>query len=626
MPFGSIQKLTINHLKMILVLLSLAWSAGLHAKQSVNFSVYEDVSGELSLQEIIALDQHNQFSTSPMQAFMGGYTRSAFWFKLDLVSLKPHFNATSELWLEAQPPYLDYIDLYYYVGEWHQLSAGNKRPYAAQPQSYRSALFALEEWPTAAYVRIQTHSSSVFMLTAWSPDAFFSYARNSYLVFAVVFGILLSLILFNMVQGDWLRFPVVRYYLLYLSVFALALLSFNGFLGEWVFAQYPAIDALLVPILVMFLLITITLAYIAFLKLSWTRTPKIYLLSLTMVGLGVVGILSVFFDVYVDVFPFIGIVVILVYLVWFIEAIKGYFNQQEQSIGLILATGIGLLGSISAILMLIGVLSIKLFGLYTFQVTSFIAILLFQLVLILKVRHAINHHQVLATESRVAQQKLKVSEQVRREKEQFLAMLSHEIKSPLSVINFALEKPNLSTKLHDRAMNAIRQISWIIDRCSETQRFDDQALVSKPQPVMPYRLIAGLISQHPERARMHYQAEPTTYDLEIQSDPELLTTIINNLLDNALKYSPVDSPVMITLNLTAAQQITLGIENQLGEYGAPDPNKVFTKYYRSEKTKKVTGTGLGLYLVKGLALLIDGEVAVTMTSHSVAFLLRLKTP
>ena len=84
--------------------------------------------------------------------------------------------------------------------------------------------------------------------------------------------------------------------------------------------------------------------------------------------------------------------------------------------------------------------------------------------------------------------------------------------------------------------------------------------------------------------------------------------IISNLIENALKYSPANSPVEIEVNQS---------ELKFGDSGAGIPDgekqKVFEKFYRigNEETRSAKGTGLGLYIVKNLCSLHNIKISVT---------------
>jgi K+-sensing histidine kinase KdpD len=94
-------------------------------------------------------------------------------------------------------------------------------------------------------------------------------------------------------------------------------------------------------------------------------------------------------------------------------------------------------------------------------------------------------------------------------------------------------------------------------------------------------------------------------------DLQLLSVILNNLIDNALKYSPPDSPVNITAETCLRQGqsgIRISVTNQAGTSGLPDPKQLFRKYYRAPGAHGKTGSGLGLHIAAGFARKTGGEL------------------
>ena len=86
---------------------------------------------------------------------------------------------------------------------------------------------------------------------------------------------------------------------------------------------------------------------------------------------------------------------------------------------------------------------------------------------------------------------------------------------------------------------------------------------------------------------------------------------INNLIDNAIKYSPKDSIVSIVL-YQQQKSITLMVKDQGKGIDVTEKKKVFEKFYRigNKATKEAKGTGLGLFLTKKIALQHDASIFV----------------
>jgi signal transduction histidine kinase len=120
----------------------------------------------------------------------------------------------------------------------------------------------------------------------------------------------------------------------------------------------------------------------------------------------------------------------------------------------------------------------------------------------------------------------------------------------------------------------------------------------------------NLIQQQPEQERIHV-ALPS--QLLARLEPDFFQTMVSNLLDNALGYSPPKSPVHVSLQDMPAsgvrpRHLMLTVRNTLGKAGLPDPKRLFEKYYRAQGAHQRTGSGLGLYLVKSLAERAQGGI------------------
>ncbi len=89
----------------------------------------------------------------------------------------------------------------------------------------------------------------------------------------------------------------------------------------------------------------------------------------------------------------------------------------------------------------------------------------------------------------------------------------------------------------------------------------------------------------------------------VSGDPLLMQILVNNLIDNAVKYSPPDSPITIHLKKEGDQGILELIDEGTG-IPEKEHKRIFQKFYRvgNEDTRIAQGTGLGLYLCRKIAL------------------------
>ena len=209
----------------------------------------------------------------------------------------------------------------------------------------------------------------------------------------------------------------------------------------------------------------------------------------------------------------------------------------------------------------------------------------------------------------------------RTEQANFLKMLAHEMKTPLSVVRMAVGAQALPKRTHELVERAVTDMDAIIERLLQVERLEDERIAIQQEKIDLPELVKGVRLSLPEGERIHVTV---LGELSLRSDPQLVRVIVSNLLENALKYSPSDSPVRMTL-AEEAGNISIEVENSVGSAGFPNPKQVFNKYYRSALAHQRTGSGLGLYLVKSLVTLLGGSIDYFPSDTSVRFIACIPT-
>jgi signal transduction histidine kinase len=188
----------------------------------------------------------------------------------------------------------------------------------------------------------------------------------------------------------------------------------------------------------------------------------------------------------------------------------------------------------------------------------------------------------------------------------FIDMLTHETKNAMAVINMSASAPNFGPRQRDRVEMAIRDLTTVIDRCSQSLRMDTKEQVIAKEACDAAVILRDLCRDNPGTARIHLTAPP---EAPLHSDPVLLRVVFGNLIENALKYSPPKSMVHVAIQQEAMGQLVIWFENEAGTAGLPDPARVFEKYYRSDRALSQIGSGLGLYLVQGVVRNLGGGIS-----------------
>jgi signal transduction histidine kinase len=100
-----------------------------------------------------------------------------------------------------------------------------------------------------------------------------------------------------------------------------------------------------------------------------------------------------------------------------------------------------------------------------------------------------------------------------------------------------------------------------------------------------------------------------------RGDPERIAQILDNLLDNALKYSPADSPIKISVAVHGAEAHVCVRDHGVG-VPADERDRLFTPFYRTSRTSHVPGTGLGLHISQQLAKRHGGRLWLEASSDT----------
>jgi signal transduction histidine kinase len=234
----------------------------------------------------------------------------------------------------------------------------------------------------------------------------------------------------------------------------------------------------------------------------------------------------------------------------------------------------------------------------------------------------------LTSQIQLAETRLVWEQQRLSESASFMGMLLHELKNPLASIRLATMSlagehtlPLVDRRARGQSIqSAIDGIDAVLNRCRQVDKFEQGQW---PSLQIQRHDVAALIRQWhfqgPRHERLQLDLPP---ELHQDVDAGLLQVVLGNLVDNALTYSPPDSEVRLQMQLRT-QAVAIQIRNTVGRVGAPDPQRLFTKYYRADGAHHQTGCGLGLYLVQSLAQMMKASVHHWMEEQIVVFEIKL---
>lgn len=207
------------------------------------------------------------------------------------------------------------------------------------------------------------------------------------------------------------------------------------------------------------------------------------------------------------------------------------------------------------------------------------------------------------------------------QQQNFMMAVTHELKTPIAVTRLNLETlqkynldPEKQKKLIRTTLDETGRLNFLTNNILIASQMEGTGYKSSKEELDLSSLLKDCIQDFRNRFPDRIFIEEVEKDADLRGDPLLLQMMMNNLLENAIKYSPSKSPVTATL-----RKFRSGIELQITDEGPGIPDeekkKIFSKFYRigNESTRKTKGTGLGLYLCRKIAN--DHNADISVTNH-----------
>ncbi|WP_199038489.1 sensor histidine kinase [Glycomyces salinus] len=222
-------------------------------------------------------------------------------------------------------------------------------------------------------------------------------------------------------------------------------------------------------------------------------------------------------------------------------------------------------------------------------------------------------------------------ERVRRD---FVANISHELKTPVGAMQIlaealkdAAEDPDASARFADRIQDESARMNHLVTDLLELSRLQGAEKLPDPEPVSVDRIVAEAFDQTRIAAEEHGIVLKSTgvTGLEVLGTESQLVTAVKNLVGNAIAYSPEDTTVEVSTSVCkpngpVARSLTVCIGVRDEGIGIPpeELDRIFERFYRVDaaRSRATGGTGLGLAIVKHVAVNHGGRVEVTSMPES----------
>lgn len=574
-----------------------------------------DPAGELDIGEV-----ENQTFTPFTGMLARGYTPSVVWIRL---TIAPQARTGGELVLRIQPTYLDAVTLY--RGD-TALVSGDYHPISNDTYQSRHFNFLLQapNLPQQLYLRVETSSTMLIHPQLFRLEQALRSDRKTDMLAGLFVGVLAIILFWGVAQ--WIRdreWVVAAFALKQAAVLTHAL----GYMGYWRVWLSNHVSPALLNDIYNFNIYLMTASAIWFIGLFLKEyRPNRFGLN---VMFGLIGLLPLQIALQLSGHLQLAVhsvsiqalfIPVIAVALAFTARIPARTETEYQPV----LSKRALIAFFLLLLAVLWIYVLPVLGLITFSPLTLNGILLYNLItslmmfLVLWVRARDRAQQIIQK----AEHTQFYKEEMRRERDRsdqqarFLAMLAHEIKTPLATIQMVTREQHPHAKVISKA---VQDMDQVIDRCIDTMRFDDHQVIPHENRFDINALLQQSIirpSQPHARVRFYRPSQP----IEVVSDEQIVKTIIDNLIDNALKYGDPEGSIEVSVHAETQPTagVSVAISNQLGPNGAPDPTQIFDKYYRGQTARRRTGSGLGLYLAKGFAELINGRLTYSHDSSDAA--------
>lgn len=213
-----------------------------------------------------------------------------------------------------------------------------------------------------------------------------------------------------------------------------------------------------------------------------------------------------------------------------------------------------------------------------------------------------------------------VTEQKKDEirKNDFIGMVSHELKTPLTSFKGYIQilQKNTQTKGDAFSINILSKVDRQLDKMSSLvngflnlSRLESGKIFLQKEVFNLDELISEIIEEHKILIAHHNLILHPCQQAIVDADREKIGNVICNLLSNAAKYSATGSDIEVLCNVESDKVCIRVIDHGEG-IPSEDINRLFERYYRAEHTKHISGFGIGLYLSAEIVERHQGEIGV----------------
>lgn len=591
--------------------------------------VYEDVNGQATIADVRAQAAAGNFISHDKETLNAGYSRSAFWLKIDL-HYRPTNPAAQRTWLlELAYPPLDHLDLYLpNAGGDYQLirRTGDALPFDSREIRQNNYLFALDFKPDQSqtvYMRLQSEGSIQAPVTLWSATAYLEEQPVRLYVLGLIYGVLLGMLVYNLFIYLSVRDTSYLYYIFYIASFGMYQLSVNGAAVQYFWPDNPWWTNASTPFFIGCAGLFGSQFARSFLQTAThNRWMDRLLLALVAFGALVVG-LSLMTS-YALALRLATALALSFTVVIFAAGMFAWLRGLRVARYFIIAWSAFLLGGVINTLMVLGYLPNVFLTMYSSQIGSAIEVALLSLALADRI-NSMREQQAQTLFD--AGQKLEILNQQlahsNKLKDEFLATLTHELRTPMNGVIGSLELMQTMdmdqelAQYQQTAAGSARDMMRMVNGILTLTELQAGKLKANPAAFSLRGVVEALRVQFEGNASfksLDFKVEvaPGLPD-RLQGDSAKLAQCLECLLDNAIKFTKVGGLALrVTGKAAEPGRMALSfavIDTGIGFTDLGEAT-LYQRFFQLDgsMTREYGGLGVGLAICRQLVELLGGSL------------------
>lgn len=572
-----------------------------------------------------------------------GFTESAYWLR---VSLKKAPQDARNWVLEI--PYAQISEIDFYAPGEAAVHTGIGAPVSSRPLFHR--FFAFPMAPTASsqyfYIRVSSAYSLTVPLVAWEAQSFQAHVQGATLLQALYYGELLALMVYSLFLFGAMRDPRFFFYAVFAGFFGMGIFAGNGLGRLFLWPDQPQFDDVSQSVFLSLSGVFAVLFSRGFFQIKSTlpRLDRVIrLAALFFFGVAATLLSSLWWAAPLGyLFQLLMVTSLVTSALILVVSVHATRRGLGGASVFLLAWCLLWVGVVIASLRAYGWLPNNLFTSYSLQISSAAEMLLLSLALATMMRTerearlnaqklALDANRSLVDAFKASEERLEhlvlertaqLQESLAKEHAtleqytRFSSLISHEFRNPLAIIDNQLKLlqlelargiDNLEKRLRAMA-HATQRLTMLFNHWKNGEQLDDMLHSIQTKRIDLQAWLQHILESHIELQTSHrIESRLPTQRSFVHADMDLLEIALLNLLDNACKYTPSGSLILIEIcdqpNMTGIAVIDEGPGIAVAQQ-----TEIFSAYFRGAPEGGTSGMGLGLYLANKIVLAHHGHI------------------